>query len=164
MPAKSSPMDKTRMTIIKKCADVFAPPLTRLVTLSFNEGKFPHTYKQAHVTPLLIEKSLDADVIGYYRPICILNTISKIVERVHMTRLATHVKHSPNNYNRFQSTHTRGHSTETAILRMLNGARTMLLQLDLSSAFDTVDIITLLQRLRFTFGISGLSLNWVSSY
>ena len=41
-----------------------------------------------------------------------------------MTRLATHVKHSPN-YNRFQSAYRRGHSTETAILRMLNDAYCM---------------------------------------
>lgn len=40
----------------------------------------------------------------------------------------------------------------------------LLLQLDLSSAFDTLDIITLLRRLRYSFGISGPALNWVSSY
>ena len=40
----------------------------------------------------------------------------------------------------------------------------MLLQLDLSSAFDTLDVATLLRRLRFTFGISGPALNWISSY
>ena len=40
----------------------------------------------------------------------------------------------------------------------------MLLQLDLSSAFDTLDMSTLLRSLRFTFGISGPALNWVSSY
>jgi len=45
-----------------------------------------------------------------------------------------------------------------------NGARTMLLQLDLSSAFDTIDMCTLLRRLRFTFEISGPALNWISSY
>ena len=45
-----------------------------------------------------------------------------------------------------------------------NGARTMLLQLDLSSAFDTIDMCTLLRRLRFTFAISGPALNWISSY
>ena len=96
MPAKSSPMDKIPTTVIKKCADAFAPLLTRLVTLSFNEGKFPDTYKQALVTPLLKKEGLDADVFGNYRPISNLNTISKIVERVYMTRLAMHVKHSPN--------------------------------------------------------------------
>ena len=45
-----------------------------------------------------------------------------------------------------------------------NGSRTMKLQLDLSSAFDTIDMCTLLRRLRFTFGISGPALNWISSY
>ena len=99
------------------------------------------------------------------------NTISKIVERAYMTRLAVHVKQSPN-YNRFQSAYMLGHSTETTLLRMLNdvyraadnGSRTMLLQLELSFAFHTLDMSTLLRRLRFTFIISGLALNWVSSY
>ena len=86
MPAKSSPMDKIPTTVIKKCADTFAPLLTRLVTLSFNEGKFPDTYKQALVAPLFKNEGLDADVFGNYRPISNLNTISKIVERVYMTR------------------------------------------------------------------------------
>ena len=72
----------------------------------------------------------------------------------------------------FNQHNRRGHNTETALLRMLNdiylaadkGSRTMLLQLDLSSAFDTLDISTMLRRLRFTFGVSGPALNWISSY
>ena len=40
----------------------------------------------------------------------------------------------------------------------------MLLQLDLSAAFDTIDLSTLLRRLRFSFVISGLSLYWIASY
>ena len=88
-----------------------------------------------------------------------------------MTRLVEHVLQSPS-YNRFQSAYRRGHSTETALLRLLNdiyaaadnGCRTMVLQLDLSSAFDTLDMSTLLRRLRYTFGVSGPALNWISSY
>jgi len=60
-------------------------------------------------------------------------------------------------------------STETALLRMLNNVywdadnqyRTILLQLDLSSALDTS---TRLRRIRFTYGLSGPALNWVRSY
>ena len=78
-------------------------------------------------------------------------------ERVFMTRLVEHVKRSPN-HNRFQSAYRHGHSTETVLLRLLNdvygatndGFRTVLLQLDLSAAFDTIDISTLLRRLRYS--------------
>jgi Reverse transcriptase (RNA-dependent DNA polymerase) len=50
-------------------------------------------------------------------------------------------------FNRFQSAYRRHHSTETAILRLLNDAyttadnksRTLLIQLDLSAAFDSID-------------------------
>ena len=62
--------------------------------------------------------------------------------------------------------------TVTALLRLLNdvygaandGFRTVLLQLDLSAAFDTIDTSTLLRRLRYSFGISGPALNWIASY
>jgi len=103
------------------------------VTLSFNEGKFPDKYRKALVTPLLKKDGLDADVYGNYQPISNLHTISKIVERVFLTRFVSQVKQSPN-YNPFQSAYRRGHSTETVLLQMLNdvycaadnGARTHL--------------------------------------
>src|SRR5664279_4338123 len=46
------------------------------------------------VTPLLKKDGLDVDIFGNYRPISNLHTISKIVERVYMTRIAAHVKQS----------------------------------------------------------------------
>jgi hypothetical protein len=45
-----------------------------------------------------------------------------------------------------------------------NGNRTMLIQLDLSAAFDTIDHDTLQRRLRHTFGLSGSVICWVRSY
>jgi len=88
-----------------------------------------------------------------------------------MSRLVAHVERSPS-YNRYQSAYRRGYSTETAITRMLsdvyrnaeNKARTLLLQLDLSAAFDTLDIETLVNRIEHTFGITGQALSWLKSY
>jgi hypothetical protein len=88
-----------------------------------------------------------------------------------MSRLIAHVERSPS-YNRYQSAYRKGYSTETAILRLLNDiycnadnkARTLLLQLDLSAAFDTLDSETLFKRLEHTFGISGCALRWLISY
>ena len=78
--------------------------IARLVSMSFDEGRFPEKYRKAFVTPLLKKEGLDADGFGNYRPISNLHTISKIVERTYMTRLAVHVKQLPN-YNDF-SLHT----------------------------------------------------------
>ena len=66
------------------------------------------------MTPLLKKQELDADLLSNYRPVSNLHTISKIVERVFMTRLAEHVKLWPN-YNRFQSAYRRGHSRDSAV-------------------------------------------------
>ena len=171
MPAKSSPMDTVPTSVIKTCAETFSTLIARLAVLSFKEGKFPTRFKQAVVTPLLKKEGLDDEVFANYRPISNLNTMSKIVERLFMSRLVDHVKQSPN-YNRLQSAYRRGHSTETALLKLLNdvysaadnGFRTALIQLDLSAAFDTIDINTMLRRLRYAFGISGPALNWIASY
>ena len=43
-------------------------------------------------------------------------------------------------------------------------SRSLLILLDLSAAFDTLDIGTLIRRLEHTFGIVGPALNWIKSY
>jgi len=45
-----------------------------------------------------------------------------------------------------------------------NHSRSLLLQFDLSAAFDTLDKPTLLRRLDNTFGVRGTSHKWVDSY
>ena len=63
------------------------------------------------------------------------------------------------------------HSKETAPLKVKNDILmnmenqvTLLVLLDLSAAFDTLDHRILLDRLQFDFGISGSALNWIESY
>ena len=171
MPAKSSPADIIPTTVIKSCPALFANLIAHLASLSFSEGIFPEGYKRSIITPLIKKHGLDRSEFGNYRPISNLNTISKIVERLFLARLIRHTQQSPN-FGKYQSAYRRHHSTETALLKLLNdfysaadaGHRTALLQLDLSAAFDTVDIDTLLCRLHYTFGISGRSLNWIASY
>jgi len=85
MPAKSSPLDNIPTSVLKTCAETYAELITRLVTLSFNEGRFPDKYNTASVTPLLKKQGLDTDSLGNYCPVSNLHTISKIVERAFMT-------------------------------------------------------------------------------
>jgi len=105
-------------------------------------------FKQATVTPLLKKPSLDASDPKNYRFISNLNTLSKVLERLSLSRLSPHIS-SSSTFSKFQSAYRRGHSTETAMLKVLNDlyvgvnnkAASVLLSLDLSAAFDTVDII-----------------------
>ena len=72
----------------------------------------------------------------------------------------------------FQSAYKQSHSTETALVKVFNDIvididrnRTfILLLLDLSAAFDTVDHLILLNRLGNLFGICGSALAWFKSY
>ena len=106
-----------------------------------------------------------------YRPISNLNTLSKILERVFLARLLPQVNKS-SNFNIFQSAYRKFHSTETALLKILDDVycnagqlqSTLLIGLDLSAAFDTIDKSTLIARLRRSFGVEGLALDWISSY
>ena len=71
-----------------------------------------------------------------------------------------------------QSAYKKHHSCETALLRVQNDILksinnkqcVVLLLLDLSAAFDTVDHKILLQRLRSRFGTRGNGLAWLQSY
>jgi len=76
------------------------------------------------------------------------------------------------NYCKFQSAYRKGHSTETALLKVVNdiqraagnGQCTALLALDTSSAFDAVDHATLTDRARAVFGIHDVALDWLRSF
>ena len=72
----------------------------------------------------------------------------------------------------FQSAYRPGHSTETALLKVVNdllsaldeGKFSVLVLLDLCAAFNTIDHNILLYRLHHVFGIQGTALSWFKSY
>jgi len=105
------------------------------------------------------------------RPISNLSFVSKLLERVVAHQLTTYLT-SNHLLPTHQSAYRHHHSTETALLSICNdalltvdrGMITLVVLLDLSAAFDTVEHTTLLDILRTRFGITGSALNWHKSY
>ena len=125
----------------------------------------------ARIKPLLKKPGLDPDIVKNYRPVSNLPFLSKIMEKVVDARLEHHLVQN-NLHKPSQSAYKRFHSTETALLKVQNdilrsldaGDVTVLVMLDLSAAFDTIDHPTLLRRFECHFGIEGKALAWITSY
>uniref|UniRef100_A0A3B3IFW8 Reverse transcriptase domain-containing protein n=1 Tax=Oryzias latipes TaxID=8090 RepID=A0A3B3IFW8_ORYLA len=113
---------------------------------------------------------LDPSNLNNFRPISNLPFISKILEKTVAEQLRIHLSQN-NLYEQFQSGFRPLHSTETALLKISNdlllaadsGLLSILLLLDLSSAFDTISHTILLDRLS-AIGIRNIPLNWFHSY
>ena len=126
--------------------------------------------KSAVITPLLKKPGLDP-ILKNYRPVSNLAFLSKVLERVVAVQLRKHLD-ANNLCDPFQSAYRAGHSTETALLSVHNdllctldrGDLAVLVLLDLSAAFDTVDHTILLNRLQKRIGLQGVVLDWVKSY
>ena len=139
--------------------------------MCLTSGCVPASFKHATVQPVLKKKKLDPLVLSNFRPISKLPFISKVLEKVVFNQLQEFL-HQANVGEQFQSGFKSLHSTETALLKVFNdlllnldsGNCALLMLLDLTAAFDTVDHTILLSRLEHCVGIKGTALEWFKSY
>ena len=103
---KSSSKDFIPTSLIKSCSTVFSEIISNVVNLSISQGSFTLKFKLAQVTPFMKKSSLDKNTPFNYRPISNLNNISKLLERLILSRIQHHTT-SSRNFNPFQSTYRR---------------------------------------------------------
>ena len=170
-PTKSCQLDPLPTWVIKATLPEIVVLMRDIVNCSLKSGDVPEQMKIALVSPLLKKPSLDPEILQNYRPVSNLSFLSKVLERVVAARVITYMD-SHNLHDVFQSAYKTKHSTETALLRVQNDIRNMidrdgaavLVLLDLSAAFDTIDHEVLLSRLQNLIGIDGIPLKWFRSY
>ena len=165
MPKKSCDLDPIPTSVLSDCLDEIIPIVTSIMNKSLSSGIVPDCFKHALVKPLLKKASLDPNCLKHYRPVSNLPFLSKVLERIVLKQFLQHLQ-SHSLLEPFQSAYRKCHSTETALLRVVNdllqasdrGCVSILSLLDLSAAFDTIDHNILITRLRSTFGCSGIVL------
>lgn len=154
--------------ILRECADSLCFPLARLFNMSLQVGDFPTFWKLANVVPIF--KKNNRQRVENYRPVSLLPTLSKVLERIVHSRLYNYCMENKLLTEK-NSGFKRDDSTVNQLLNITNKITNALdrkedaclIFLDISKAFDKVWHKGLLFKLR-QFGINGSLLQWFNTY
>ena len=157
--------------------DTLAPRLRHLFTRCLKEGAYPRTWRTARLV-LLRKEGRPPDSPSAYRPICLLNEVGKLFERVIAARLEAHMSRRTPGWHDSQYGFRRGRSTVDAVKRMRSIAEDMVrregvalaVSLDVSNAFNAIPWTRIVEALRhfdvpaYLVGIIGAYLNdrWIT--
>ena len=114
---KATGLDGVSNKLLKFAAHIVAPSLTEIFTTSINTGIFPTEWKTTRVTPIL-KKSKKND-LNNYRPISVIPTVAKILEKIAYEQLFSYFNDN-NLLTSCQSGFRSFHSTLTALTQATN--------------------------------------------
>lgn len=161
-------IDGISSDLLKRYKKILIPPLTYIINQCLLTGVFPDLLKKALIHP--IHKSGDVDRVNNYRPISVLPSLSKVLERIMNNRLKKYLEAnkllSINQYGFRNNTSTNEavHDlTEHVVEALDRGEKCVAIFLDLAKAFDTVSIPKLILKLE-KIGIRDTQLKLFQSY
>jgi hypothetical protein len=88
-PKSSKDLDGVTMKLLKFLKTAIAIPLAHVFNISLRTGEFPLKLKCSRTVPIF--KSGDILLCDNYRPISLLSSISKILEKIVATKLINHL-------------------------------------------------------------------------
>lgn len=165
---KAAGPDSISNRLLKELSVPLAKPLAELFNFSLRTGKVPKSWKEANITP--VHKKDDPSLVSNYRPISLLNTLGKVLEKIVHKHLFNYCRDN-NLITTFQSGFVPGDSTVNQLTDLYNtfckaldeGKEVRAIFCDISKAFDRVWHRGLLYKLRRA-GITGSLLSWFSNY
>ena len=158
--------DNLSPLVLRECASQLSPSLALLFNLSMSAGVVPNQWKEANVVP--IHKKGDTNNVENYRPVSLLSSVSKVMERciynqiypVVEPRLST----AQHGFMKFKSCTTQLLDMYHMIGSVLDASgQADIIYLDFSKAFDSVNHKLLIHKLK-AFGVNGKLLSWLHSY
>ena len=165
---KTVDSDGISSAFIKKISLTISKPLQIIFSKSFSDGVIPQQFKQSKIIPLF--KSGDRTCMDNYRPIALLSTFSKILEKIVCKRLSNFLENNEL-LSQFQFGFRKEHSTIHPMVHFMNKItnalenkmHTIAIFCDLRKAFDSCNHNILLNKLR-GMGLSGTELLWFENY
>ena len=163
---KSTGEDNIPPNVLKLSANILKTPLTFTVNASIKEFNFPTKAKRAEVATIF--KSDDKTDIKNYRPVSILNSLSKVFENVIKNQI---VPFFDKCWSKYISAYRKSHSCQHVLIKLMENIRKNLDQsklvgvvlMDLSKAFDCIPHDLLIAKLN-AYGLSENSILYIYSY
>lgn len=161
-------LDNISMRHLKLVARLVSDPICHIINLIFQSGVFPEVLKRSKIIPVF--KKGNKDRVTNYRPISILSSFSKLIEKLFCNRLNNYLTKF-NLINSCQFGFRSGSSTSLALISLLDYVKHSLdkslfvgsVFLDFTKAFDTINHDILFSKLQ-SYGISGPPLTFLKSY
>ena len=163
---KAVGLDDISSLFLRDGAECIFSPVKHIINLSIITETVPASFKEAKVKPLFKKGStLDP---GNYRPVSILNVLSKLLERAAHTQLSEYLEKRGLLFEN-QSGFRGGYSTDSCLIglsdyikgEISHGNMVGMILIDLQKAFDTVDHGILIKKLE-SIGVSSTA--WFESY
>jgi Reverse transcriptase (RNA-dependent DNA polymerase) len=162
-------LDGIPLKFIKIFLPLILSPIVHIFNVSISSKTFPKAWKSSKIVP--VAKIKDPSRLKDYRPISILPALSKALEKIMKDQIVSFCNER-GLLNRYQSGFRSGHSTTTALLKITDDISmdldrnfiSVLVLLDFSKAFDTVNFKILCQKLKNLFNFSESAINLIKSY
>ena len=169
-PKRSAGPDNISTKLLKEIIPIILIPLCHLFNLSLQTGYIPIQLKSAKVIPIF--KSGDKHDFNNYRPISLLSSLSKLLEKIVASQMLGFLNKFKYFY-KHQYGFRKRHNTSHPIIHFLdkiydslnknNPEYTLSVFIDLKKAFDTVDHKILIQKMDH-YGFHGMSKTWFENY
>ena len=155
---------------IKQAAVQLAPPIRHIVNTSLKTSIYANKWKISKLVPLLKSKELNRMSPSSFRPIAILPSLSKIVEKTAQLQILQYMETS-SQMNRNLHAYRKNHGTTTAMIDITDRLYeavdekqvSTIMTIDQSAAFDCVPFDVLIGKLRL-YNLGEQSINWIQSY
>ena len=161
---KRAAPDKIIPRVIKICSSQLAPIITQVFNTSIEQTTTPNLWKSSIIKPL--PKVQSPSQPKDYRPIAVTSVLGKILEKLIKCYVCQHTELDP-----LQFAYRSGRSTQDAVLQLITTVTTCIdakatnlsrcLFLDFSSAFNTINVSLLIDKLQH---LDLRVTKWVSSF
>ena len=165
-PHKATGYDKIPPKLLKIAAPAITNPITSIVNASIQTSKFPSECKKAEVGP--VHKKDELLFKKNYRPVSILTSISKVLEKCFNTQMNDFNKQVLSN---LISAYRAGYSCQSSLIKLCEEMRhamdhsekAAMILMDLSKAFDCLPHDLVVAKLT-AYGMSPSAIKLITNY